>query len=262
MAFDVANGHLHPIQTMTESGDDETTRDKAVLHMLLFILCRLSDHLAFRHRAAVPPAISPASLPGERFRASPIDWEEINIDVERLYAAVRHLLEPDIIDVAEDMGTRASVNTPLEKAWFLSSTSAMAATYFHMAKILLLKSMPGDLFAAMSASPGGAPDWSVAYPKLHQQMASHARRILAIALGSPPIAVRLHMLQPLYVAGRCLSDVHHQDVLLDVLRGMEVKMGMATGYRVKDLLREWGRPSTFERSRLDRELSDLSSAEN
>jgi hypothetical protein len=252
LVFSDTDGRLDPTRTMIDHGADETSRDKSLLQMLLWILCRLADLLASKQRVA-PSTTSPASTATEHTWFSSVNWSEVNSDVDNLYDASRPLLHPDSVVESPDQTANS--------CWFLSSTLAMAAIYFHMAKILLLSSMPSEVFAAMSTSPSSAPDWISAYRKLHHRMTSHAKQILSIALGSPPAAVKSHMLQPLYVAGRCLTEIHDQDELLLFLGLMEKEMGMATGYRVQDLLREWGRPMPSQRSELDRELSDLSSVE-
>ena len=256
IAFSDTDGRLDPIRTMIDHGDDEMSRDKSLLHMLLWILCRLADLLASKQRVA-PSTTSPASTVSGHTWISSVSWSEVNSDVDNLYDASRPLLHPDTIVESED----AVPDGPASTCWFLSSTLALAAIYLHMTKIPLLSSMPSGPFAAMSTSPSSAPDWISAYRKLHHQMTSHAKQIVSIALGSPPVAVKLHLLQPLYVAGRCLTEIHDQDELLLFLGLMEKELGMATGYRVQDLLREWGRPMPSQRSELDRELSDLSSVE-
>ncbi|MCJ1271014.1 hypothetical protein MMC22_010913 [Lobaria immixta] len=47
-------------------------------------------------------------------------------------------------------------------------------------------------------------------------------------------------IQPLYVAGQCLTDPRERRVILDLLRNIEIDLGWATEYRVEQLLKEWG----------------------
>jgi hypothetical protein len=69
------------------------------------------------------------------------------------------------------------------------------------------------------------------------------------------------MVQALYVAGRCLTKEPDQRALVRMLRSIEADLGIATGYRVKALVEEWGLSSLHGVSELDYELSDLSSNE-
>jgi hypothetical protein len=46
--------------------------------------------------------------------------------------------------------------------------------------------------------------------------------------------------QPLFVAGQCLTETRERRIILDLLRGIESDLGWATDYRVRQLLKEWG----------------------
>lgn len=52
--------------------------------------------------------------------------------------------------------------------------------------------------------------------------------------------MRIHALQPLYVAGQCLTGEGERRVVLDLLRGVERETGWCTEYRVRGLKGEWG----------------------
>jgi hypothetical protein len=67
----------------------------------------------------------------------------------------------------------------------------------------------------------------------------HAHRIIGIALGRPPPAVRVEMLLPLYVAGVCLEDDEERRVLLELLRAIEMDTGCETEGRCQELTRRW-----------------------
>ncbi|KIM95124.1 hypothetical protein OIDMADRAFT_45534 [Oidiodendron maius Zn] len=64
-------------------------------------------------------------------------------------------------------------------------------------------------------------------------------QICGIALGRPEGSVRIQQVQPLFVAGQCLTDKKERNAVLILLRGIEADLGWATDYRVKQLLREW-----------------------
>lgn len=52
--------------------------------------------------------------------------------------------------------------------------------------------------------------------------------------------VRSLMIQPLYVAGRCLAEKSDRRLLIQTLRAIKYDLGIATEYRIKDLMNEWG----------------------
>ena len=69
----------------------------------------------------------------------------------------------------------------------------------------------------------------------------HAKVIVSIALGHPDDATtRVYLVQPLYVAGRSLTEAAERRSLVDILVAIEEDTGVATGYRVADLCEEWG----------------------
>jgi hypothetical protein len=68
----------------------------------------------------------------------------------------------------------------------------------------------------------------------------HSHEICGIALARPEGSVRIHQVQPLFVAGQCMTEDRERRVVLDLLRGIEADLGWATDYRVKLLLKEWG----------------------
>lgn len=59
-------------------------------------------------------------------------------------------------------------------------------------------------------------------------------------MARPDSSVRIHSLQPLFVSGQCLTDAKERRLIVRLLRDVESDLGWATGYRVKQLLKEWG----------------------
>jgi hypothetical protein len=108
--------------------------------------------------------------------------------------------------------------------------------HYNLARILLLLHKPqqpyqttNSLFARLRS-----------YREIPDKIAEHCREICGIALGRPPGCVRIHMLQPLFVAGQCLEKSEERRIVLQLLRDIETDLGWATQYRVQELLREWG----------------------
>jgi hypothetical protein len=66
--------------------------------------------------------------------------------------------------------------------------------------------------------------------------------IIAIVHGMPNPAVQKHMVQPLYIAGRCLSTSSDRQIVIRLLKQIEENLGLFTEYRIKDLSEEWGVP--------------------
>lgn len=65
-----------------------------------------------------------------------------------------------------------------------------------------------------------------------------AREIIGISLARPDEAVRIQSVQPLFTAGQCLSDPRERQVVCSLLRDIEVEIGWATSYRVRQLVEQ------------------------
>ncbi|KAF4951275.1 hypothetical protein FGADI_7588 [Fusarium gaditjirri] len=89
--------------------------------------------------------------------------------------------------------------------WFSNDLCSVTMMYYRMACMLLLINRPPDLLPPASLNSGGT-----------------SFDLLSIVRSTPDNAVKLRAIQPLYVAGRCYN------------------LGIATGYRIKELLQEWG----------------------
>ena len=61
-----------------------------------------------------------------------------------------------------------------------------------------------------------------------------------IACSRPEASVRVHSTQPLFVAGQCFTHHREREVVLNLLRSIEIDLGWATEYRVEQLIKEWG----------------------
>jgi len=108
-----------------------------------------------------------------------------------------------------------------------------------MARILLLVNQPQERFLATQSQKR---DMLGTYNSLQRNLSRHAMEILPIAYGMSSNIVQKYMLQPLYVAGRCLSSWNERKIVIERLRHIEGTLGLATEYRVKCLVEEWGVP--------------------
>lgn len=147
-------------------------------------------------------------------------------------------------------GALPSPDLDSREIWFGSDVSAVAMMFYHMCRMLLLIGRPIEVFFRTRSQH--SPDLLRAYSDLRQALRKHALEIIPTALGVPSETVRKYMLQPLYVAGRCLESTSDRQCVLRILCDMEHDLGIATEYRAKDLIQEWGMPSNaLERLRDD-----------
>jgi hypothetical protein len=104
-----------------------------------------------------------------------------------------------------------------------------------MARIILLINKPHESTARRSTLSNRL----TSYRSIELEVRHHSQEICGIALARPEGSVRIHQVQPLFVAGQCLVDNRERRIILDLLRSIESDLGWATDYRVQQLLKEW-----------------------
>jgi hypothetical protein len=180
-------------------------------------------------------------------------WTNVHEEVDLWVNALPPSFQPDTL--LHDCNASPVADLSLSNIWFANDTCALAVLYYHMAKILLLLHKP-------TAAVETPLDWLRSYRALQPKLVRHSKELLTIALGTSDDVVRMHLVQPIYVASRCLDLEDDQRTSIKMLESLETDLGIATGYRIQALIREWDNPSLRHTSELDFELSDLSSAED
>lgn len=197
-----------------ESQPLHESHESTYLHRLICLLCRLSagDVLPWR----------PTTEQQRRL--------DLQCDLDAWHSTLPPSFAPDVRlphvppRRAAPMTTEhhhhsLSLSLFTEELWFASRTCALAMAYYHTAQILL------------------------AVPVQHRRR-EHARTIVAIGLGMQgDTALQTYLVQPLFVAGRLLSDADadadDRRRLLQMLRDMDTELGVCTAYRVEGLEEEW-----------------------
>lgn len=105
-----------------------------------------------------------------------------------------------------------------------------------MARILLLVNKPHESTARQTT----VANRLTSYRKIDAEVRHHSHEICGIALGRPEGSVRIHQVQPLFVAGQSMQDNRERRIVLDILRAIEADLGWATDYRMRQLLKDWG----------------------
>ncbi|KAF7714198.1 Fungal Zn(2)-Cys(6) binuclear cluster domain-containing protein [Penicillium ucsense] len=124
----------------------------------------------------------------------------------------------------------------LQEIWHSIPMCASSMQHYHMARILMLINKPHE-------STGRRNTITLrlqSYRSIETEIGFHSREILGIGLARPDGAVRINSLQPLFVAGQCLTDPRERRTAIRLLRAIESDLGWATEYRVQQLLKEWG----------------------
>lgn len=104
-----------------------------------------------------------------------------------------------------------------------------------MACILLLVNRPQESTAIRSTVSARLRS----YRLIQREVRRHAREICGISLAEPPDAVRVHSVQPLFVAGQSFHERGEQELVLKLLSGIEIDLGWGTKYQIQKLTDEW-----------------------
>lgn len=207
----------------------EHARDKVLSYTLIRYLCKLINYLApssHLETMLVQPRNEFMSLE-EHFQA----WFQ-TISSSFLADGTFFTQPPAHADTSSLFG---------RELWFSNDLCATTMTYYHMACMLLLIHRPSELLPGESTISGRASfDLLRAFREVEHRLQDHASEVLSIVRGTPCDAVKLRAVQPLYVAGRCCTQLEDRKRLVDMLREIEDDLGIATGYRVQALLKEWG----------------------
>jgi hypothetical protein len=103
-------------------------------------------------------------------------------------------------------------------------------TYYHFVCILLLLHKPVDQSSLV--------DQLRSYRGLAKDIESHCLEICGIAAGRPSPAARVHIVQPLFLAGQCLEGPRERKAVAQLLRDIETDTGWPTEDLVKKLQQE------------------------
>lgn len=126
-------------------------------------------------------------------------------------------------------------SSSFEEVWYPIPMVASAMQNYHMARILLLINKPHESTARRATVTGRLQS----YQAIAAEIRSHAQSIVSIALSRPEAAARIFSIQPLFVAGQCLTDHRERLVVLGLLTAIEKDLGWATEWRVSQLRGEW-----------------------
>lgn len=120
--------------------------------------------------------------------------------------------------------------------WYSLSMVGAAMAHYHMARILLLMNKPHESTFRHTTV---ARRYN-SYRSIGSGAPYHAYEICGIALSRPEASVRVHLTQPLFIAGQILDLRGEQEVIIHLLQGIEVDLGWDTKERVQQLVKEWG----------------------
>nr|BAI44820.1 similar to Zn(II)2Cys6 transcription factor [Alternaria alternata] len=121
------------------------------------------------------------------------------------------------------------------KVWYPIPMCASTMQAYHMSQIPLFLNKPHKSTLGRSTAVTGV-NYQRSVLATYQ---GHSRSIVGISLARPDEAVPMHSVQPLFTAGQYLIDDRERQVVLRLLRDIESDIGLATDYRVRQLVGRW-----------------------
>ena len=162
-------------------------------------------------------------------------WHELKRELEVWFKGLPDVFAPCARIEPPAPSSSSGVTFPFAEIWCNIPMCASALQHYHYACILLLINKPHESTALRSTITGRLKS----YLSIADEIKYHSREICGISLSRPEGSVRIHALQPLFVAGQCLTDPCEREIALKLIRGIQTDLGLATEYRAKQLLKEW-----------------------
>lgn len=156
-------------------------------------------------------------------------WNSLEKELESWYQDVPSTFQP-AIRLEPDPNSSNPARSLFAEVFHTIPSCAVTMQHYYTGQILLLLHKPRGPLHSIT-------DQVRRHREISDKILCHSREICAIALGRPP---RIHMLQPLFLAGQCLESTEERKIILDLLRRIESELGWASQYRVDELLAEWG----------------------
>ena len=227
-----------------DTSDLPPMRDDMISNALVWLICKISNFIAshFQEGSGLDQSCSTADSSNDK-DVQVTTWQTLNREITVWYEGLPPTFQPSARIQLHDS---ASSNLRWE-TWYSNSMCASTMQSYHMARMLLLIHRPAQIPLGSSSSsscPTGIADMHQqdllsAYRSMQAELRRHAIEICSIAKGRPNDSARVHSLQPLYFAGRCLTDPKDQETVVELLRGIEKDLGWVAEYRVEQLIQEW-----------------------
>ncbi|KAI8666035.1 Zn(2)-C6 fungal-type domain-containing protein [Fusarium keratoplasticum] len=122
--------------------------------------------------------------------------------------------------------TIPSGKSPFPTILFSNPAAISGNQLHHTASILMLQNQPSEIRLSLPAKP--------------RSILWHARQACGISLSNDHHGAWTNGIQPLWIAGRCMSHPSEHKAILELLERIERESGWSTRWRAEDLREFWG----------------------
>ncbi|KAG9256366.1 uncharacterized protein F5Z01DRAFT_649964 [Emericellopsis atlantica] len=247
------NGRVADLGSASQQ-HDSADRVDMISNTLVWLLAKLVNFLATSNDEVNTwsnPAESDAMPETDTFRSK---WFALKDELQLWFDTLPPIFQPcSRVSLPNKSSSRSSScqcrAQPLidHETWYSDNMCASSMQSYYMAHIILLLHKPRAVSVrqlpwASGTQPTGRsrfPDTLADLNQMNEMLQYFAVEICAIALSRPEEAARVHMLQPLYLAGRCLTGIMDRGMVVQLIDSIEDELGWHAKYRVDALLEEW-----------------------
>ena len=210
-----------------------------ISNALVWLLAKIVNYVALKGNASSDEL--GATIPASDLLTAGHDlrrlWERLNMELEVWLGGLPGTFAPCARLKADRSVIANACNTvsPFDEIWYHIPMCASTMQNYHFARMVLLDHTPEDSHQPLTT----VLDRLKSYQPIADEMRFHSYEICGISMSRLEDSVRCHALQPLFVAGKFLTDECERRNILHLLRGIEADLGWATEYRVQELLDFW-----------------------
>ncbi|PGH17877.1 hypothetical protein AJ79_00776 [Helicocarpus griseus UAMH5409] len=234
-------GFVRP-SNVTGSGypeGDDVMKEDLISNALIWILSKVVNFIARDGGVSIgenAPAGSPSIGVSQQTLFE--RWQRLQAELDGWYNGLPDTFKPCVrLEPAAHPSPQnpKGEQLPFPEVWYSVQMCGSTMQHYHMARILLLVNKPHE-----STTKGHTVTNRLkSYRSIENEIKFHAHEICGVSTSRPDASVRIHSVQPLFVAGQCLTEPRERRGLLQLLKEIEDDLGWATEYRVKQLLKEW-----------------------
>ena len=224
----------------SDRGNPNAMREDMISNALVWLLAKIINFLTRKGNASAGETNTTTS--GSDVSTAGLDvrrlWERLNMELDVWLGGLPDKFAP-CARLKADRHVKANACksvSPFDEIWYHIPMCASTMQNYHFARMLLLDHTPEDSHRPLTT----VIDHLKSYQPIADEMRFHGYEICGISMSRLEGSVRCHALQPLFVAGKFLTDECERRNILDLLRGIETDLGWATEYRVQELLDFWG----------------------
>lgn len=237
---------------IVDTADPYMSKEDQTFNGLCWLAFKVVNFLAHSKQAQVaqwvgsPIARTPSSSGSSRATSVQLSqvpdtntWLDLCFELQTWFEGAPETIRPCVrIEHPRDLSRRSEDHSsPFPEVVHTMAPCAAAMQHYHFVRIALLLNRPPDVVGG----PSTAFDRLQSYREVTKEVDHRCREVCGIALGRPHAEVRINMIPLLFAVGQCLEMDNERQIIVDLLRGIEADLGLATGYAVEKLQSSWHR---------------------